>query len=435
MRFQKVKGMRDIFEEDWKLFEKIEKACGEIGAFYGYKRIETPILEFKGLFEKGTGANTDIVEKQMFVLKTKGGDCLALRPEETAPVVRAYLENGMENQPKPVKLWYFGPMFRYERPQAGRWRQFYQFGFEALGAGSWAIDAQIIQIVYNVLKSIGLTDLVVEINSIGDFQCRPYYKKSLTAYLRKRKNSLCPDCQRRLRTNPLRVLDCKQENCQTVLKEAPQSLDYLCDDCRKHFKNLLESLEELSLPYNLNPRLVRGLDYYTRTVFEIISKPENREASNNALVGGGRYDALVKLLGGKDTPACGAAGGAERVIALIKEKGGGKRKLDYQKKREIFIAQVGELAKKKSLSLIEEFRANKIPTASAVDRDSLSVQLKLANKAGAAYVLIIGQKEALEGKVIVKDMKLGRQKTIALNKIVREMKKVLKSSTKSKAKR
>ncbi len=413
--------MHDLLEEDLKYFQKIEKTCQELADFYNFKKIETPILEESALFEKGTGASSEVVQKQMFLLRTKGGDILTLRPEETPAIIRAYLEHGMASLPKPVKLWHFGPFFRYERPQAGRYRQFHQFGFEVLGAESWVIDAQIIQIFYNILKELGFKNLIVEVNNIGDSQCRPYYKKVLVSFLRSHRNSFCADCKRRFKINPLRILDCKNEKCQEIIRKgAPQILDHLCKDCHKHFKNVLEALEELELPYNLNPYLVRGLDYYTRTVFEI-SQDSKEEESQGSLAGGGRYDYLVKLLGGKDTPACGGAAGIERIVNLMKEK---KKTFQKSQHPKIFLAQVGELPKRKSLKLIEEFRKAKIKIAESLHKDSLSLQLKLADKLKVKYVLIMGQREALDNEVIVRDMKNGKQKKVAIRKIIKEMKKV-----------
>jgi len=424
MKFQKPTGMRDLFEEDLKYFQRVEKASQEIAGFYGFKRIETPILEQSALFEKGTGRTTDIIQKQMFILRTKGGDYLALRPEGTPGVARAYLENGMESLPKPVNLWYFGTFFRHERPQAGRYRQLWQVGFESLGSGSWITDAQIVQIFYSILKNLGFKNLTIAVNSIGDSQCRPYYKKVLISYLKGYKSSLCSDCKRRLRENPLRVLDCKEEKCQRIIRKgAPQILDHLCKDCHNHFKNFLESLEELEIPYTLNPYLVRGLDYYTKTVFEI-SEDSEEGRSQGSLGGGGRYDGLIKLLGGKDTPACGGALGVDRVVNLIKKK---RQVIPKSSPAKIFLAQVGELPKRKALKLIEEFRKEKVKVAESLHRDSLSSQMKLADKLNVKYVLILGQKESLEGKIIVRDMKSGSQKIVPLKRVVKEMKKKIKS--------
>jgi len=256
-KFQSPTGMSDILPGEQKYFQKIYNVTKDIADFYKFKEIGTPILEETELFAKGIGLATDIVGRQMYNLRTKGGDYLTLRPEGTAPVVRAYIEHGMRNLPQPVKLWYFGPYFRYERPQAGRRRQFWQFGFEVFGEKSPVIDAQIIQIFYNILKELGLKNLLLEVNSIGDKQCRSYYKKLLVRYLKARESSLCAHCRRRIRENPLRVLDCKQEKCRLVVSQAPQMIDHLCDECHQHFKELLEFLDEIELPYQLNPHLVR----------------------------------------------------------------------------------------------------------------------------------------------------------------------------------
>jgi len=417
-RLQAPSGMHDILPEDQQYYQKIYSTASEIADFYGFQKIDTPILEDAELFSRGVGLTTDIVEKQMYTLKTRGGDYLALRPEFTAAFSRAYMEHGMFNLPQPVKLFTFGPLFRYERPQLGRFRQFHQIDLEAFGEGSSVIDAQIIQIFYNILKELKFKNIVIEINSIGDNQCRPYYKKLLTNYLKARENSLCSDCRRRIRENPLRVLDCKEEKCQPVKAQAPQLIDHLCEGCKTHFKQVLEFLDEIELPYRLNPYLVRGLDYYTKTVFEFF---EDTDTGKNlgALVGGGRFDGLAKILGGKDTPACGAAAGVERLVQVIKER----IKDIPPVKKNIFLAQLGDLAKRKSLRLYEDFRKSKILIAESLGKDSLKTQLRSADRLGASYTLILGQREALEGTVIVRDMKTGRQDTIKIDKVVGEIKK------------
>ena len=358
----------------------------------------------------------------MFTLRTKGGDYLTLRPEFTPGLVRAFIENGMQNLPQPVKLWYFGPFFRYEHPQAGRYRQFWQFGLEVLGEQSAVIDAQVILIFYNILKNLKFKNLVVELNSIGDYQCRPYYKKLLGNYLRSRESSLCPDCRRRIRENPLRVLDCKEEKCQPIKAQAPQILDHLCEDCHAHLKELLEFLEELELPYQLNPYLVRGIDYYTKTVFEISEGTEEGKQIGS-LIGGGRYDTLVKVLGGRDTPACGGAAGIERIINIMKLR---KTSSESHYRPQIFLAQLGQLARRKSLKVFEDFRKANINAMESFGRDSLKAQLIQSDKIEAKYTLILGQKEALEGTIIIRDMQTGRQEIIKLEKIVAEMKKRLR---------
>ena len=422
--------MRDILPEEQKYYKKIYDVVSEIADFYDFGRIDTPILENSDLFLKSIGESTDIVGKEMYSFKTSGGDSLALRPEWTAPVARAYIENGMQSLPQPVKLWYFGPCFRHERQQSGRYREFWQFGFEVFGEDDAVIDAQIIQIFHNIFKELKLKNIITNINSIGDSNCRPYYKKILANYLKSKEVSLCSDCRKRAKENVLRVLDCKEEKCQSIKNQAPQIIDHLCEECKARFKQILEFLDEIELPYNLNPYLVRGLDYYTKTVFEIFADEKDAEgkddqplATSLALAGGGRYDKLVKNLGGRDAPACGGAAGVERIVKLLKAQN-----IDQQKSVEIpvFLAQLGDLAKRKSLKLFEDFRRVNLRASESLGKDSLKSQLNKANRLGVKYTLILGQKEALEGVVIIKDMETGKQDTIKLDKAVEEVKKRLK---------
>ncbi|MDD5433166.1 MAG: histidine--tRNA ligase [Candidatus Pacebacteria bacterium] len=417
--YQAPTGMHDLFQGELDQMARIEQMAKRVADFYGFEKIATPILEFSEIFEKGTGAFTDIVEKEMYTFKTKGGDILTLRPEITPGVVRAYNQHGMQNLPKPVRFWYLGPCFRHERPQAGRYRQFNQLGFESLGAEHPIIDAITILVFYSLLKSLGFKKLAVQINCIGDSQCRGGFKKALSSYLRSKTSSLCVQCRVRQKKNPLRVLDCKEEKCEAIKKNAPQILDHLCKDCSDHFKGLLEFLEELEIPYNVNPYLVRGLDYYTRTVFEISEDTEDGKAQGS-LAGGGRYDGLVKLLGGKDTPACGGAMGIERVINLIKART--KEQPPKEPTCEVYLTQVGELAKRKALKLFEQLRQANIKVAEGLHKESLSAQLKQADKMKVKYSIIIGQKEALDKQVIIREMKNGRQKIVDMDKVVRELK-------------
>jgi histidyl-tRNA synthetase len=404
-KFQRPTGMHDILPGEQKYFQKIFDTAKNIVEFYGFQKIDTPIVEQMELFSRGIGIATDIVEKEMYTLRTKGGDFLALRPEGTAPIVRAYIENGMFNLPSPIKLWYFGPYFRHERPQSGRFRQFHHLGVEVFKEKSPVIDARVIQIFYNILKELKLKNLVIKINSIGDSQCRPYYRKLLVSYLRSRESLFCVDCRKRIRKNPLRVLDCKQEKCREIISQAPQLINHLCDECHTHLKSVLEFLDEVGLPYNLDPYLVRGLDYYTKTVFEIVKEQEDiagqeQKKESLSLVGGGRYDGLVKLLGGRETPACGAAAGVE----------------------------LGDAAKKKCLKLFEDFRKAKIPVNESFSRDSLNTQLKIADKLGVSYTLILGHKEVLDGTIIIREMKRGKQETVKIEKVVAAMKRKVKKS-------
>ena len=421
-KFQTPTGMHDILPEDQYYYQKVYDTAREIAEFYNFSKIDTPILEDSELFVKGTGATTDIVQKQVYTLKTRGGDSLTLRPEGTPPIARAYLQHGMANWPQPVRLWYYGPFFRSEKPQAGRFRQFTQLGFEVIGEKSSIVDAQIIQMYSTILKELKLENTVVEINSIGDFQCRPYYKKTLASYLRNKDAALCPDCKRRAKENPLRVLDCKEEKCAGVKAQAPQMVDHLCEECKTHFKEVLEYLEEIGLAYRLNPYLVRGLDYYTKTVFEIFIDGKEGQ-SQSALGGGGRYDSLFKMIGGKDTPAMGGGLGVDRIVLAMKEAG---TVFNEEKKVKVFLAQLGYLGKKKSLRLLEELRKANISVTESFDRDSLKSQLKIADKFGAKFTLILGQKEALEGTVLLRDMESGRQESLALDTAAQEIKKRFK---------
>jgi len=420
--FQSARGMHDILPADQKYFNYFLEKSEKLAKFYGFKKINTPIVEKIDLFIRSVGKNTDIVDKEMFkIISREKGERLCLRPENTAPVCRAYLENGLSSLPQPVKLYYFGPMFRHDRPQSGRFRQFYQFGAEIIGTQDAVCDAQIIQLTWQLLKKLGLKNLDIKINSIGCPECRDQYLSLLKNHFKGKTSSLCTDCNRRLRNSPLRVLDCKIEKCRQLANEAPQSIDYLCTECHEHFKNLLEFLDELDLPYDLDSKLVRGLDYYTKTVFEIW--PQISQASQGALGGGGRYDGLIKLLGGKETPGVGVSLGVERIIEQIKLQ---KIKIKELENPKIFLAQVGSLAKKKALKLFHDLEESNIRTAEVLARNSLKSQLRTANKLKVKLALILGQKEALEGNVILRDMETGVQEVLPLKKIIEQLKKRLR---------
>jgi len=409
LKFQRITGMHDILPQDQKYFEKIYNTCKSIAEFYGFSKIDTPILEETELFIKGTGDTTDIVQKEMYNLKTKGGDSLTLRPEFTPGVIRAYIEHGMKNLIQPVKLYSYGPVFRYEKPQTGRYRQFYQFNLESIGEKNAVADAQIIQIFYSILSELKFKKLIVKINSIGENRCRSNYKKVFIKYCQSKQSILCSDCKRRLKENPLRILDCKEEKCQKIINDSqiPQIIDYLCEECHAHFKSVLEFLDEIEIPYFLDPYLVRGLDYYTKTTFEIFA-----DNNKNALAGGGRYDNMIKLFGGDDRSAVGGAIGIERIILEMKNL---DIKFSETKDSQIFLIQLGELAKKKSLKLLESF-----------SQDSLKAQLSMANKAGVKYVLILGQKEVLDKTIIIKNMESGQQEIVDIEKVIEKIKKHIK---------
>jgi len=422
-RFQTVRGMRDILPAEQPYWQKLRKSVEKIAVDYNYQRIDLPILEAVELFERGTGKNTDIVDKEMYKFKTKGKEEVCLRPEGTPSAVRAYLQHGMRTWPKPVKLSYSGPMYRYDRPQEGRYREFFQFGFEAIGEQDAILDAQMIQMAMQIFRKLKIKNVSLYLNSIGCSECRPSYNKLLISYLNNRKKSLCMDCKRRLKTNPLRVLDCKEEKCTQVVSQAPQTVDHLCGDCKTHFTSLLEYLDEIEISYSLRPQLVRGLDYYTKTVFEFFA--ENDEGTQAALGGGGRYDYLVKKLGGPDTPAVGFACGMDRLVNVMKE---GDINPYYPPKPKIYLAQLGDTAKKKSLKIFEELEKSGIMVAESFGRGNLRSQLSQANKIKAEIVLIIGQREALDGTVILKDMNSGGQETMPFDKTIKEVKKRLKKN-------
>lgn len=411
---QSVKGMRDILPQDQPLWERLRKVTRDLGEEYNCMRIDTPLVEKAELFERGIGMATDVVEKQMYAIKTKEDERLVLRPECTASVARAYIEHGLSHLIQPVKLYYIGPMYRHEQPQEGRQREFYQVGFEIMGGESDPVyDAQIITIAHRFLEEMKLGKLTIHINSIGCKQCRPFYRKKLVDYYKNQ--PACKTCKRRIVINPLRVLDCKEEKCQDIKKGAPAMLDSLCVACRAHFKLTLEYLDELKLPYLLNNYLVRGLDYYSRTVFEITT-----EGVDGALAGGGRYDYLLEMMGAKSVPAVGVALGCERIVAALKKHA---IVFSARSKPKLFFIHIGDLAKKKSLSLIENLRRNGIHVEESLGKDSLKGQLTAADKKGAAFALIFGQMEAFEESIIIRDLATGVQETVLLAKLVEAVKK------------
>lgn len=419
--FQSPKGMPDVLPDMQPVWSRIYKSASSIAEFYNFSRIDTPLVEHEALFRRGVGEGTDIVEKEMFTIKTKGGDTLVLRPEGTSGVARAYLEHGMSHLPHPLKLWYSGPFFRYERPQAGRLRQHHQVGFEIFSRENDPIyDAQIILAAYRLIESLRIKNISIHINSVGCKTCRPVFRKQLIAYYKPKKKNICGDCQRRFEINPLRLLDCKKEQCQPIKESAPTILDSLCKPCKDHFKSVLEYLENLKLPYNLNHFLVRGLDYYTKTAFEFFTEDVKSEKPFSlALGGGGRYDHLIETLGGKPTPGVGAGIGLERLIEAMKMHGA----LPTQKQKEkIFLIHIGDLAKKKSLAIIEELRAANVAVIESLGKESLGAQLRSADKLGAPYSLIFGQKEAFEEAIIIRNMKTGAQETVPLTKVAQALK-------------
>ena len=405
------------------IWEKIRKEIRDVAETYSFSRIDTPIIENLDLFQRGVGEATDIVEKQMFTLTTKGGDKLVLRPEGTSAIARAYIQHGLSHVGQPLKVYYEGPFFRYENPQAGRYRQFHQAGFEIIGGENDPIyDVQVMLANLRLLESLKLKNISIHVNSIGCTTCRPIYKKKLLSYYKSKKKEICKDCNRRMNDNPLRLLDCKDEKCEVVKKSAPIMIDDLCATCRRHFKEVLEYAEELKLPYQINPFVVRGLDYYNRTVFEFFTEINNAEGEKSlslALGGGGRYDYLFEIFGQRSTPAVGAALGLERIAEVIKSL---KINIPVRQKNKVFLIVIGIEAKKRGMSLVEEFVKSGINISESMGKNSLGAQLKAADKEGAALALILGQKEVFKESIIIRDMKTGVQETILLKKVVAEIK-------------
>ncbi|MFW5853324.1 MAG: histidine--tRNA ligase [Patescibacteria group bacterium] len=418
------KGTRDLIgEEVFQLSGFAEKAS-EIARYYGFQAIETPMIEKEELFNRGIGTGTDIIDKEIYNLKTKGGDHLALRPEGTAPIIRAYFEHGLQSKPQPVMFYYFGPFFRHDKPQKGRWRQFWQFGLEILGSKHSISDATIIRLNYLILETIGLKNPVVNINSLGDTECRLAFQKDLNAYYRKNAKNICADCRQRLKTNPLRVLDCKSDKCQPIKAEAPQILNYLNPESKKHFQEVLEYLDKMKIDYEIDPLMVRGLDYYNRTVFEIKLPITDEEGKTTdlAVSAGGRYDSLSKILGEKkELPAVGSSIGVDRLLMLDETN---HLKPKAIKNPKIYFIQLSQEAKMKSFEIIEILRAAKIPITHSIAKNSLSAQLGIAEKSKASYVIILGQKEALDNTVIVRNLKNRSQDTIAIDKLSQYLKKL-----------
>lgn len=419
-QIQLLRGMKDVLPRDQWLWKAAYMQAMRLAEEYGFDRIDTPLLEDVGLFVRGVGKATDIVEKEMYVFEDRDMEKVALRPENTASVVRAYLQHGMWNQPQPVKLWYWGPMFRHERPQAGRQRQFTQAGFEVLGDASPVVDAMVIQMSYLYYLELGLP-INVQINSIGMPEDRTRYKMELVQHYRQHRSTICETCKARLIKNPMRVLDCKEPQCQAVKNSAPQIVDYLSAESRDHFMKVLEYLDELNIPYFLNHTLVRGLDYYTRTVFEIWTTDEDQRAQG-ALCGGGRYDLLVEELGGKPVPACGVAPGIERLIGQMRERG---IKGMEPPPAQVYVAQLGDMSRRKAMLLFTRLREQHILADQDFSKNSLKAQLESANAKKIPYALIIGQKEVQEGTVILRDMDSGVQETVDFNKAATQLKRKL----------
>jgi len=411
MAIQRPKGTQDIIPgtvEKWHFIEdQIRKICAE----YGYQEIRTPIFEATELFQRGVGETTDIVNKEMYTFLDKGQRSITLRPEMTASVCRAYVENKLYTLPQPVKMYYLGPMFRYENTQAGRFRQFHQFGAEVLGGDDPLADAEIIHLIWEFYRRIGLEDLEVHINSVGCPVCRADHREKLSSFLADKKTELCPDCQNRFERNPMRILDCKNRECQKLTANAPTTLDTLCPSCKEHFAKVQQYLKVSEIKYRINPKMVRGLDYYQKTAFEVMAEGIGAQ---NAICGGGRYDGLVEEIGGPSTPGIGFAMGMERILAVL-EKQHAQFEEDEQPK--VVVAALGDMAREKGFKLVSEFRQDGIRALMDLMGRGLKNQMKYADRVRARYVVIMGEDEIARKKVIIRDMKLGDQTEVEMEAI------------------
>ncbi|MEX0649881.1 MAG: histidine--tRNA ligase [Candidatus Andersenbacteria bacterium] len=412
------RGTQDILPQEQKYWEYVTETAELFLRGWHFQPIELPIFEELALFQRAVGGDTDIVQKEMFELKVRGkGAHYALRPEGTASMVRAYIEHGMRSWPRPVKVFTIGPFFRYERPQAGRLRQFHQVDMEVFGSAAPITDVEVIYILHLLFRQLGLEDYVVHLNTLGVPKERKEYIKLLKDHYRRNKTKMCRDCKVRLTTNPLRLLDCKEEKCQQLANTAPRLLDHISEESKKHFDYVMNTLEQLQVPFQVTPGLVRGLDYYTHTVFEFVPKVVDGQA-HATFASGGRYDLLVKELGGRETSAVGAAIGIERVVERIKEEG---IELTVTDQPRIYIAQLGDQAKVVALQIMKELREADIPFAESIDRDGMQAQLKMADRLKVDWALILGQKEVIDSTVILRNMESGMQEVVDREKLVSEL--------------
>jgi len=411
-KYRKVRGMHDVLPDEgikWNFFEKKAK---EVCELFGFNQIKTPVVEEKNLFERGVGEQTDIVSKEMYVFKDRKGRELALRPEGTASVVRSYIENQLYLKEKISRLYYFGPMFRYDRPQKGRYRQFYHFGVELFGGKHPFFDGEVIYLLSSIFKKTGIKNYSFKINSLGCSECKLKYSEKLKDYFQNYKGQLCDDCKIRLEKNPLRILDCKNKNCREISKKAPEIEEILCNNCKKHFDKVIEYIKEMDIDFKIDKSLVRGLDYYTRTVFEVFI-----EGEENAVAGGGRYDNLVSQMGGPETPAVGFAIGVERIIPYIK---------DEKEDRAIYCVFIGEEAKLWGVKNLSKVREKGICLIFDYEERNLKNHLKIYNRENRKWCIIIGENEMKNNQVILKNMKSGQQFQISVENLLDGIKEKMK---------
>jgi len=405
MEINAIRGFNDILPDEIGKWQFVEKTAREVFEGFGFTEIRIPILERTELFSRGIGEATDIVEKEMYTFADRSGNSLTLRPEATASMARAYLEHQLYNFDPTAKLYCIGPMFRYERPQKGRYRQFYQIDAEVFGVENPMVDAELIVMLIHFLRSVGLEKLELQINTLGDRTCRPKYREGLKKFLQGKAFQLCEDCKRRLETNPLRVLDCKVETCKQAIADAPKVTDFICSECQKHFDSVKEYLETAGLTYIVNPRMVRGLDYYTRTAFEVVSY---QLGSQNAVAGGGRYDNLFQEIGGKEIPGIGFAIGVERLISLLPEGKG------FVKSPDLFVAALGEVSFKEAYRIVNQLHLGGIRAELDYEGKSLKSQMRRADKLKARYTLILGEEELKRGIALLRNMGTKSQEEIPM---------------------
>ncbi len=410
LRTKRIRGMQDVLPSESKKWQTIEKVMTEEASLHGFKLIRTPVLEHTELFERSVGDTSDVVEKEMYTFKDKGDRSVTLRPEGTAGTLRAVLENGLHNLPMPLKLMYKSSCYRYEKPQTGRYREFFQFGLEIFGSPSASADAELIILAKSILERLQIQNISLEINSIGCKNCRKKYSEAIINYFKSKINSLCPTCQNRLEKNPLRILDCKNKVCSEICENAPIITDYICEECSEHFETLQEYLKSQNIEFKINPKIVRGLDYYSKTVFEFVC--DITENDKLTICGGGRYDGLSEILGGPQLCAIGLGFGLERILNIMETQ---KIMFPKDDSPKVYIASIGENAKKKAFELCGILRTAVIFAEMDIVDRNIKSQMKYADKIGAEYVLVIGDDEIAENRAILKNMKTGKESKISIN--------------------
>ncbi len=417
MRIKSIRGVKDILPDEIAKWQWTEDWARKIFRRYGFKEIRIPIFEDSRLFSRGLGETTDVVEKEMYTFADRSGDSLTLRPEGTASVVRSYVEHKMHHPPSVVKLYYMGPMFRYERPQAGRFRQFYQIGVEAMGSASPTVDAEVMCMLVDFFKTLGLPDVELQINSLGDKESRPQYRKILQNAIEPHLNNLCANCNQRYEKNPLRVLDCKEAQCKEIARDLPKTVEHLNPESREHFEEVQTLLKAAGISFAINPLMVRGLDYYSRTTFEITS---SELGAQNALCGGGRYDYLVETFDGPPTPCFGFALGMERLVSVIKPG----LDLETADRPDLYIVSLGDKARQASFNIAGELRSKGLIVERDYDGSSLKSQMRKANQKNCRFALIIGDNELESGKLVLKNMVESEQTEIPLDSFSDEILKI-----------